>query len=143
MQKQVLPVAVILACCLAFIGKPDAMSESADTPGFDRAQTLVVNLNKKVGSSGYYLLEGLRFVDTMDHDLLKSLRQVQEVEKTYAKLRGKPDNRYFELTEVKIEKAISSNTALRDDIRDAYSQLKAQIKDTLVMDEVSAKKGVH
>ncbi len=143
MQRKLIPVALVLACSALFIGKPDALSESADAPGFDRAQTLVINLNKKVGSSGYYLLEGLRFVDTMDHDLLKSLRQVQEVEKTYAKLRGKPDNRYFELTEVKIEKAISSNIALRDDIRDAYSQLKAQIKDVLVMDEVSAKKGGH
>jgi len=38
-------------------------------------------LNKKQVLSGYYLLEGLRFVDTMDHDILKSLRQVQAVEK--------------------------------------------------------------
>ena len=138
-----LPAAVMLACTAIFTAKPTALSETDATAGFDRAQTLVINLNKKVGSSGFYMLEGLRFVETMDHDLLKSLRQVQEVERTYAKLRGKPDNRYFELTEVKIEKAISSNTALRDDLRDAYSQLKAQIKDTIVMDDLTNKKGLH
>lgn len=142
MQKKLIPIAVALACTAVFTGKPNAMSfkQEAVESGFDRAQTLIVNLNKKQGSSGYYMLEGLRYVDTMDHDILKALRQVQAVEKTYAGLRGHADNRYFELTEIKIEKAIASNIALRDDLRDAYSQLKAQIKDTLVMDEASAKK---
>jgi hypothetical protein len=143
MQIKLIPVALVLACTALFAGKPDAMSfkqEASADSGFDRAQTLVINLNKKQGSSGYFLLEGLRFVDTMDHDILKALRQVQAVEKTYAGSRGHADNRYFELTEIKIEKAIASNIALRDDLRDAYSQLKAQIKDTLVMDAVSGKK---
>ncbi|HEY9758470.1 MAG TPA: hypothetical protein V6C97_25115 [Oculatellaceae cyanobacterium] len=143
MQKKMIPGALLVACATVFFTRPTALSETDTTQGFDRAQTLVINLNKKVGSSGFYLLEGLRYCETMDHDILKALRQVQEVERTYAKLRGKPDNRYFELTEVKIDKAMSSNAALRDDLRDAYSQLKAQIKDTLVMDEVSAKKGLH
>jgi hypothetical protein len=88
MQKQLLPIALVLACTAVFAGKPTAYSfkqpDASSSEGFDRAQTLVINLNKKAGSSGFYLLEGLRFVDTMDHDLLKSLRQVQEVERTYA-----------------------------------------------------------
>ncbi len=144
MQKKLIPIAVLLACTVIFSGKPDAMSKQ-DAPadsGFDRAQTLIINLNKKPESSGFFLLEGLRFADTMDHDILKALRQVQAVEKKYAALRGKPDSRYFELTEIKIEKAIASNDALRADLRDAYSQLKAQIKDTLVMDEVTGKPGL-
>ncbi len=129
-------MALVLAA--VSLGNPSAISLKDDLPtsgdGFDRAETLVVNLNKRAGSSGYYLLEGLRFVETMDHDLLKALRQVQEVDKTYAKLRGKPDNKYLEVTALKIEKAIASNTQLRADLRDAYSELKDQIKDTLIMD---------
>jgi hypothetical protein len=143
MQQKLLPLTVVLASVCALSGRPEALSlrtEAASDGGFDRAQTLVVNLNKKQGSSGYYLLEGLRFVDTMDHDILKALRQVQAVEKTYAGLRGHSDSRYFELTELKIEKAIASNASLRTDLRDAYTQLKNQIKDTLVMDEVSTRK---
>ncbi len=145
MQKQLFPIATLIACSAIFFGKPDAMSAKQDAPadsGFDRAQTLIINLNKKPESSGFFLLEGMRFAETMDHDILKALRQVQAVEKKYATLRGKPDSRYFELTEVKIEKAIASNDALRADLRDAYSQLKAQIKDTLVMDEVTGKPGL-
>jgi len=145
MQKQLFPVAALLACSAIFFGKPDALSkqDAAADSGFDRAQTLIVNLNKKPESAGFFLLEGMRFAETMDHDILKALRQVQAVEKTYAGLRGRPDSRYFEVTEIKIEKAIASNDALRADLRDAYSQLKAQIKDTLVMDEVTGKQPLY
>src|SRR5271156_4960381 len=114
MRKTTVLWSLALSLMAVTLGNPSAFSLKDDLPlsgeGFDRAQTLVVNLNKRAGSSGYYLLEGLRFVDTMDHDLLKSLRQVQEVEKTYAKLRGKPDNKYMETTQLKIEKAIASNS---------------------------------
>jgi hypothetical protein len=138
MRKTTLLCSLALVLAAVSLGNPSAISLKDDLPtsgdGFDRAETLVVNLNKRAGSSGYYLLEGLRFVETMDHDLLKALRQVQEVDKTYAKLRGKPDNKYLEVTALKIEKAIASNTQLRADLRDAYSELKDQIKDTLIMD---------
>ncbi|MFY0022354.1 hypothetical protein ABTQ05_20730, partial [Acinetobacter baumannii] len=86
-----------LACVAATFANPSALSlkEDAAAPeGLDRAQTLVVNLNKRVGSSGYYLLEGLRYVETMDHDILKALRQVQAVDGTFAKLRGVPDDKH-------------------------------------------------
>src|SRR4051812_314801 len=49
----------------------------------DRAQTLVYNLNRVAGSTGFYLLQDIRNLDTMDHDLTKALRQVQEVDKTF------------------------------------------------------------
>src|SRR5271163_1992705 len=123
MRKTTVLWSLALSLMAVTLGNPSAFSLKDDLPlsgeGFDRAQTLVVNLNKRAGSSGYYLLEGLRYVETMDHDLLKALRQVQAVDKTFAKLRGRPDDKHFEVTELKIEKAIASNTQLREDLRDA------------------------
>ncbi len=117
---------------------PDAKSikqEAVPNEHFDRAQTLIVNLNRVQGSSGWYLLEGLKCCKTMDHDLLKALRQVQEVDKTFGKLRGRPDSKHLDTTEIKLEKAIQSNQQLTSDLLDAYDDLKAQIKETLVTDE--------
>lgn len=121
-----------------FVGNPDARSMKEDkVPGenFDRAQTLIVNLNRVKDSSGYFLLEGLRCCQTMDHDLLKALRQVQEVDRTYGKLRNRPDSHHLEETAIKIDRAIQANTQLNSDLRDAYTELKAQITETLAVDE--------
>lgn len=125
---------VIISCVVAgfFVANPIARSGE----NFDRAQTLLINLNKVQGSSGYYLLEGLRFSETMDHDLLKALRQVQEVDKKYGSLRNRPDSRHLEETAIKIDRAIQANSQLNSDLRDAYTELKAQIKETVAIDEL-------
>lgn len=127
---------VIISCVVAgfFIANPIARSGE----NFDRAQTLLINLNKVQGSSGYYLLEGLRFSETMDHDLLKALRQVQEVDKKYGSLRNRPDSRHLEETAIKIDRAIQANSQLNSDLRDAYTELKAQIKETVAIDELKS-----
>ncbi len=134
-------LSVLVGACF-FLSKPEAKSMKEDAVpggGFDRAQTLVLNLNRVQGSSGWYLLEGLKYTSTMDHDLTKALRQVEEVDRTYAKLRGKPDNKYLETTAIKIDRAVQANHQLNEDLRDAFEELKAQIKETLVMDEVVKK----
>jgi hypothetical protein len=132
---------VVLSLVLAgfFLVNPLAQSakpSQAPSESFDRAQTLLINLNKVQGSSGYYLLEGLRFTETMDHDLLKALRQVQEVDKKYGSLRNRPDSRHLEETAIKIDRAIQANTQSISDLKDAYTELKAQIKETLALDEL-------
>jgi hypothetical protein len=122
-----------------FLANPLAQSakpSQGPDESFDRAQTLIVNLNKVQGSSGYYLLEGLRFTETMDHDLLKALRQVQEVDKKYGSLRNNPDSRHLQETAIKIDRAIQANTNLISDLKDAYTELKAQIKETVAVDEL-------
>jgi len=108
---------------------------AATDPNFDRAQKLVLNLNKVAGSSGFYLLKSMREIDVADHDLTKALRQVEEVEKTYARLRGRPDDKFLETTQIKIQKAMQSRNQYEEDLRDAYSQLKADIQHTLLMDQ--------
>lgn len=113
---------------------------STDKDNFDRAQNLVINLNRVEGSSGWYLLEGMRFCRDMDHHLTKAMRQVQEVDSTYARLRGRPDNKYLDTTAIKIDRAIQANQQLNADLKDAFAELKAQIQETIVLDPGSKKK---
>jgi hypothetical protein len=137
MRKGFTYVVLGLVGASVFLINPDAKSIKQDAvpnENFDRAQTLIVNLNRVQGSSGWYMLEGLKCCKTMDHDLLKALRQVEEVDKTFGKLRGRPDTKHLDTTAVKIEKAIQSNQQLTSDLLDSYDELKAQIKDTLVTD---------
>jgi nitrogen regulatory protein PII-like uncharacterized protein len=112
----------------------------ADKPGepfaqLDRAQTLVMNLNKVAGSTGFYLLQDIRNIKGMDHDLTKALRQAEEVDKTYGKLRGRPDEKHLQAVTIKIEKALQSRALFEEDLKDAYSQLKVSIQETMVTDE--------
>jgi len=101
---------------------------------FDRAQTMVVNLNKVEGSTGYFLLKDIREVKEMDHDLGKALFQVQEVDKSYAKLRGRSDERFLEAVAIKLQKVQQSRALYEEDLRDAYTQLKSSIEDTMMTD---------
>jgi hypothetical protein len=102
---------------------------------FDRAQNMVVNLNQVAGSTGFYLLKDIREVKEMDHDLGKALLQVQEVDKSYARLRGRKDERFLEAVAIKIQKAQNSRSLYEEDLKDAYSQLKSSIQDTMMTDQ--------
>ena len=97
---------------------------------------MIANLNRSVGSTGFYLIEDINQLKQMDHDLGKALFQLHEVDKTYARLHGHPDDRYLEAVAIKIEKAQQSRDLMEEAVQDAYSQLKATIQDCLVQDEV-------
>lgn len=134
-------VTVLATCTPTKADKPAPSSSSSDAfSNMDRAQVLVYNLNRAAGSTGYYLLQDIRNIGEMDHDLTKALRQVQEVDKTFGRLRGTPDSRRMEAVTIKIEKALNSRAIFEEDLRDAYSTLKVTIKDTLVNDVPAGKK---
>jgi hypothetical protein len=119
--------------------KPSVAPPADAFSKMDRAQTLVYNLNRVAGSTGFYLLQDIRGIDTMDHDLTKALRQVQEVDKTFGRLRGNPDKRSLEAVSIKIEKALNSRAIFEEDLKDAYLTLKSSIQETLVNDAGSGK----
>ena len=72
-------------------------------------------------------------------DLTKALHQLEEVDKAYAKSRGKPDSRYLEGTKLKLINATRSAEKLHEELWDTYLDLKKSISETLVIDE--GKKG--
>jgi hypothetical protein len=85
-------------------------------------------------STGYYLLQDIREVKEMDHDLGKALFQLLEVDKSYAHLRGRPDEKFLEAVAIKIQKAQQSRALYEEDLKDAYTQLKSSIEDTMMTD---------
>lgn len=130
-----LSTVAVLACGVPTHAEKPAAAPPADSfSKFDRAQTLVYNLNHVANSTGFYLLQDIRGIDTMDHDLTKALRQVQEVDKTFNRLRGNPDKRNLEAVTIKIEKALNSRAIFEEDLKDAYLTLKSSIEETLVSD---------
>ncbi|HEY9715294.1 MAG TPA: hypothetical protein V6C72_17615 [Chroococcales cyanobacterium] len=130
--------ALVLIAFAATVDQPLAGAKGetgAPFENMDRAQTLVYNLNHMKDSSGYYLLDSIKQVKDLDHEIGKALFQVQEVDKTYAKLRGRRDDRFLEPVAIKLQKAQQSRAQLLDDLQDAYAQLKTSIQDTLITDQ--------
>lgn len=104
-------------------------------PDFDREQKMLLNLKQGVGSSGYYLLHSLRETQAMVRELEKATKQVEEVDKTYAKSRRKPDNRYLQAATLKIANCKQQAETLEASIHDAFAELKKSINQALVLEE--------
>lgn len=104
-------------------------------PDFDREQKMLLNLKQGVGSSGYYLLHSLRGTQLMVRDLEKATKQVEEVDKTYAKSRKKPDNRYLQAATLKIANCRQQAETLEAELHEAFAELKKSINQALVLEE--------
>jgi len=145
MNMQMLPVrragAALLAAflfgsatvqpCLAF-GHKQVVAQKTDT--FSRFQMMVVNLNRTKGSTGFTIVQSSRQIKQMEKELDKALSQLEQVEKTYAKSRKRPDDRYFDSTEEKLKHARATAQQLESQLSDAYYDLKGAIKQTLIME---------
>ena len=79
-----------------------------------------------------YLLEAMRLSKEMDKDLRKALYQVREVDKSYAKSRGKPDSRFLEPAAIKIAQCQDRSDQLAKELKDSFLELKDSINQTLV-----------
>lgn len=112
---------------LALVPQPTSAEEK-----FSREEMLVLNLSHSKGSAGYFLLEAERLQKEVTHNLWRALSQVQQVEQTYAKSKGKPDNEYFATTKLKIIHARQSSEALTEDLSDSFFDMKKTVKDTLI-----------
>lgn len=121
-------VALLIGICLMMplAGNADASGK----PG--RAEKMVMNLRYGNGSAGFYLLEAMRLSKEMDKDLRKALYQVREVDKSYAKSRGKPDSRFLEPAAIKIVQCQERSDQLSKELKDSFLELKESINQTLV-----------
>jgi len=118
-------------------------SSAEDQPKFDRAQTIIVNLNKMQGCAGWWLLQDIKSAQTMTHDLGKAHFQLQEADHTYAKLRGHPDDKFLTVVLMKVEKCQQDRAQLEEDLHDTFDQLRTTIKDVLLADDDLRKKKAH
>ncbi len=132
----------LIVAAAALVAAPMSTTEGAraDAQGkFDREQTMLMNLKGQPNSSGFFLVQSSEKSKMIVRDLTKALHQLEEVDKAYAKSRGKPDSRYLEGTKLKLINATRSAEKLHEELWDTYLDLKKSISETLVIDE--GKKG--
>lgn len=101
---------------------------------FDRNQSMLINLKSAPMSAGYYIIHSYSASKTMSRDLDRALNQVVEVDKTYAKSRHKPDSRYLENVCLKLTVARQTADQLKDQLSDAFAELKESIEQTIITD---------
>lgn len=99
---------------------------------FDRAQTMLLNLSHGKGSAGYFLLESERMQKEITHNLERALSQIVQVEKTYAKSKGKPDQKYLDASQLQLVNARQRSEELTEYISTTFRQMKRSVKETLL-----------
>ena len=104
-----------------------------------RQQKMVVNLTHGVGSCGFYLLESRKLSEDMAKNLRKAAYQVREVDKSYAKSLGRPDDRFLEPAALRIARCRDKADELTVEIRTAFQDLKDEIKESLLQPTLQGK----
>lgn len=134
--------AAVIASVLVLASPGDDLtrSQALAGAGFDREQTMLMNLQKAPNSSGFFLMMSLSTTKKMIRDIDKSLSQLETVDKAFAKSRGRPDSRYLEPTQLKIVQARSTAEQLENELRSAYLELKKGVQDTIAFDQGKRKK---
>lgn len=112
------------------------MGQDFAAPQLTREEKMVYNLRIGKGSAGFYLLEASRLAATVEDDLYRAGNQIRQVDKTFARSKGRPDSKYFEATCTKIDLAYEKAKALRAEVEDCWLDLKEAIKETLVQGAV-------
>lgn len=95
---------------------------------------MMMNLTRGPGSTGFYVVQSLRHAKDMVRDLDKALRQLEQVEKAYAKSRGRPDDRQLAGAAERIRQAQTTAGQLETQLREAYQDLKSSVSQTLAVE---------
>lgn len=132
--KAVLLTSLVWAGCFA---QPLTNScQSAEELPFDRKFTreelLLLNLGHGQGSAGFFLLEALKQSKETTHNLQRAMSQMRQVESTYAKSKGKPDDKYLQTAELKLTQARQRSEDLSENISEGFRDMKRSVKDTLL-----------
>ena len=102
---------------------------------FDRAQFMIMNLNRGKDSTGFYLQESLRTSRLMVRDLEKAQRQLEQADKSFAKSRGRPDDKYLSTAGARIAAAKAAAHELEKQLDGASDELKSSIHQVLLMEQ--------
>ena len=126
-------IAMVLSLLGLALGCPNTCkSQEFGDRQFTRAELLLLNLSHGKGSAGYYILEAQRQVKEATRNLERAMSQVQQVEATYGKSKGRPDDKFLPTTELKLVQARQRSEELQEMTSEAFRDMKRSIKETLL-----------
>ncbi|HEY9869206.1 MAG TPA: hypothetical protein V6D08_08570 [Candidatus Obscuribacterales bacterium] len=128
------PVAALMLSLLLIPGQARKPAKPPPAPKFDREQIMMMNLTRGPGSTGFYVVQSLRHTKEMVRNLDKALRQLEQVEKSYAKSRGRPDDRPLASSAERIRQAHATAGQLETQLREAFQDLKSSVSQTLAVE---------
>lgn len=136
--KSALRASLLLALIAAgiFLQNGAQKCQSAEELAFDRKFTreelLLLNIAHGQGSAGFYLLEANRQSKEVTRNIERAMSQMRQVEATYAKSKGKPDDKYLSAAELKLTQARQRSQEVSDGVWDGFREMKRAVKDTLI-----------
>lgn len=117
-----------------FPGRADQLRPPISAGKFDREQLMMMNLTRGHGSTGFYVVQSLRYSKDMVRDLEKAINQLDQVEKAYTRSRGRPDDHPLLTSAEKIKQAQAHAGQLEHELREAYQDLKSSVTQTLAIE---------
>lgn len=100
---------------------------------FSREEYMVMNLDRGADSTGAHLAESLKDIHAIVRDLDKSLRQLQQVDKEFARSKGKPDDRFLGNAGDRLQQALTTAQQLEKELTDSRNELRDNIHQALIM----------
>lgn len=100
---------------------------------FSREEYMVLNLNRGDDSAGAHVGEAIKQVRVIVKDLDRSLRQLQQVDREFAKSKGKPDDKFLGPAADRLQQALKSAQQLQQDLELSRDELKDNIHEALIM----------
>ena len=125
---------MVFAGCLSqpFFQSCGSAEELAFDRKFTREELLLLNLGHGQGSAGFFLLEALKGSKETTHNLQRAMSQMRQVEATYAKSKGRPDDKYLQNAELKLTQARQRSEDLSENISDGFRDMKRSVKEALL-----------
>ncbi len=114
-------------------GLPNIAMGAEPSRPFTREDYMVLNLNRGNESAGNQISESLRAVRQSVKELDKALRQIEQVDKQFAKSKGKPDDRYLTAATDTLHKTLKTAQQLQAELEASREELKDNIQQALLM----------
>lgn len=135
MKKFVAAAVLSIVCTPGVIAWGGKKEPAAPVQRFSREDFMLMNLNRGEASTGAQISGALRDTRTMVKGLERALRQLEQVDKQYAKAKGKPDDHYMFQPGERLKQALKTATQLETELEQARDELKEAINQTLVVNQ--------
>jgi hypothetical protein len=139
-RQTFLPLLLVVAILPACITGACAKRKPEGSSQFDRNQIMLINLDKGQASTSAYLKDSLDATKQTIKELDKGLHQLEQVDKSYAKSRGRPDDSYLSAPAEEIKAAQKSAQDLEAQLKAASEDLKDTIQQTLAREDAGRNK---